>query len=92
MSTLAEQFHQQALARLNTSACDAERCRDAAQLYWERGVIHVDADACNDSRAFQLREDARAFPGRESDVIGPAQVACQIGGFKDGLARRESKS
>ena len=54
-------------------------------------MIHVDADACNDSRAFERGENARALLGLNEQVVGPAQVAGEIGGLEDRFARRQTE-
>ncbi len=40
---------------------------------------------------FELRENPRALLGFDQHVVGPAQVAGQIGGLEDRFARRETE-
>ena len=49
-------------------------------------MIHIDTDACNDSRAFQLSENAGTLPGLDQHVVGPTQVTGEVGHFEDRLA------
>src|SRR5579872_505835 len=70
---------------------DAERGRDGVQLIWEISLVHVDTDACNDSRVFHLGQDAGAFLGVNQHVVRPAQVAGEMSGFLDGIGGGQSE-
>ena len=55
-------------------------------------MVYVDADSCNDSLPFQLRQNAGAFFGLHQHVVGPAKVAGQIGVGENRFAHRETES
>src|SRR5260370_39246378 len=55
-------------------------------------MIHIDTNACNDSGAFQLSENAGAFFRLDKHVIRPAQVTGEIGHFEDRFAGGEAQS
>src|ERR1700722_7820668 len=58
-------------------------------------MIHIDADACNDSRwmggRLELGENTRALFGLDQHVVGPAQVARQARIFEDRFLHREAQ-
>src|ERR1019366_3649879 len=63
----------------------AQRDPSALQVVRERGVIDVDADAGDGLSIDQLNQDAGGLPVVQHQVVGPAQVAPDAGGLRDGF-------
>ena len=73
------------------SGGEAQRGGLGRQLGWEDGVVDVDADAGDGAPAGELDKDAGDFAAVEHEVVGPAQIADQVGGLDDGVLRGQAQ-
>ena len=86
-----EHGHEEFLAGLLAAACNPEGRGLGCELRRETGVVHVDANACDDCGAFELRQNARAFFISDENVIGPAEIARDICRLLNGFRDRQAE-
>jgi hypothetical protein len=70
---------------------ETQRSGLGGQFIGKHSVIYVNADAGHDGRLMDLHQDSRHLSLAEHQVIGPAQIALDIGRSGDGFGGGESE-